>query len=150
MSSNPTLIPHFTCSNAAAAIQFYKTAFGAEEVARHADPKSDKVMHATLKINGGTVMLNDDFSGQMNSKCETTEALGGNPFVLHLQVDNADAWWDKAVSAGASVEFPLADQFWGDRYGMLKDPFGIKWSIAHPIKKLSPAEIEEAAKTAFV
>ena len=149
MSDNPTLIPHFTCSNAAAAIDFYKQAFGAEEVARHPAPDG-KVMHATLKINGGTVMLNDDFSGQMNSKCETTEALGGNPFVLHLQVDDADVWWAKAVAAGAQVEFPLADQFWGDRYGMLKDPFGIKWSVAHPIKKLSPAEVEEAAKTAFV
>jgi PhnB protein len=146
--STPTLIPHFTCSNAAAAIEFYKAAFGAEEIARHPSPDG-KVMHATLKINGCIVMLNDDFSGQMNSKCETTEALGGNPFVLHLGVDDADAWWGKAVAAGASVEFPLADQFWGDRYGMLKDPFGIKWSIAHPIKKLNPAEIEEAAKTAF-
>jgi PhnB protein len=148
--SNPTLIPHFTCSNAAAAIEFYKAAFGAEEMARHAAPNSNKIMHATLKINGGLVMLNDDFSGQMNCKCETTEALGGNPFILHLEVDNADAWWAKALAAGAEVVFPLADQFWGSRYGTLKDPFGIKWSVAHPVKKLSAEEVEEAAKTAFV
>ena len=143
-------IPNITCSNAAAAIDFYKAAFGATEVARHLVPNSDKIMHASLIINGGALMLNDDFSDQMKSKSETPEALGGCPVVLHLEVKDADAHWAKAVAAGAEVIFPLADQFWGARYGMVRDPFGFKWSIAQTIAKPSAAEIEEAAKATFV
>jgi PhnB protein len=150
MSDNPTFIPHITCSNAAAAIDFYKTAFGATEMARHLAPNSDKIMHASLKINGGALMLNDDFSAQMKSKPETPEALGGCPVVLHLQVEDADAQWAKALAAGAQVVFPLADQFWGARYGVVRDPFGFKWSIAQTISTPSAAEIEEAAKAVFV
>jgi PhnB protein len=150
MSDNPTFIPHITSSNAAAAIDFYKAAFGATEVARHVAPNSDKIMHAMLNINGGVLMLNDDFSAHMKSKPETPEALGGCPVVLHLQVEDADAHWAKAIAAGAEVILPLADQFWGDRYGALRDPFGFKWSIGQTLRKPSAAELEEAAKAAFV
>jgi PhnB protein len=149
MSQNPTLIPHIVTSNAAAAIDFYKKAFGAVELARHAVPNGDKIMHASLSINGGVLMLNDDFSSSMGRKSETPEALGGSPVTFHLQVDNADAVWGKAVAAGAEVTMPLADQFWGDRYGQLRDPFGHYWSIGQTISKPSQAEIEERAKAVF-
>jgi len=149
MSDNPTFIPHIVCSNAAAAIDFYKRAFGATEMVRHLAPNSNRIMHASLNINGGVLMLNDDFSAEMKSKPETPEALGGCPVVLHLQVEDADAQWAKATAAGAQVVFPLADQFWGDRYGVVKDPFGYKWSIGQSIRKPSAQELEEAAKTAF-
>jgi len=142
--------PYIVVSDAAAAIDFYKAAFGAEEETRHLAPNSDKIMHASLKINGGTLMLSDDFSETMGGKSQTPEALGGSPVTFHLHVDNADAVWGNALTAGARVVMPLADQFWGDRYGQLKDPFGHRWSIGQPIVKKTNEEIEEAAKTAFV
>jgi PhnB protein len=95
-------------------------------------------------------MMSDDFSDTMGGKCLTPEALGGSPVTFHLAVADADAVWGKATAAGATVVMPLADQFWGDRYGQLKDPFGHRWSIGQPIAKLTSEQIEEAAKTAFV
>ena len=150
MTIRPQLTPYLVVSDAAAAIDFYKAAFGATEIARHLAPNTSKIMHATLSINGGTLMLNDDFSAEMGGKPETPEALGGCPVVLHLQVTDADAQWKKALAAGAQVFFPLKDQFWGDRYGVVRDPFGYKWSIGQAIRKLSESELEEAAKEAFV
>jgi PhnB protein len=87
-------------------------------------------MQASAKINGGWIMLSDDFP-EMGF---AAPAPGG--FTLHLQVDDADAWWARALEAGASVKMPLADQFWGDRYGQLRDPFGHLWSIASPKKTI--------------
>jgi PhnB protein len=149
MSDPLNLSPHFAVSNAAAAIDFYKAAFGAVEIARHLAPNSGKIMHAALKIGDRDVMLNDDFYAEMGQKSETAEALGGCPVTFHLQVEDADAAWAKAVAAGAKVKMPLKDQFWGDRYGMLSDPFGMYWSIGQTISKPSAAELEEAAKTVF-
>jgi PhnB protein len=149
MSELKSFSPHIVVSNAAAAIDFYKAAFGAEENARHLAPNSGKIMHASLKIAGTDLMLNDDFSASMGEKPETAEALGGSPVVFHLQTENADAAWAKALAAGAKVRMPLKDQFWGDRYGVLRDPFGLYWSIGQTIAKPTPAEVEEAAKTVF-
>jgi PhnB protein len=149
MSDRPNFVPHIVCSNAAAAIDFYKKAFGATELARHIAPGTNKIMHASLSVHGGVLMLNDDFAAEMGHKSETPEALGGCPVTLHLQVENADAAWAQATEAGAEVIFPLKDQFWGDRYGALRDPFGFKWSIGQTISTPSPAELEEAAKAAF-
>ena len=149
MSERPTFVPYLVVSNAAAAIDFYKKAFGAQELARHAAPGTNKLMHAHLVINGGNLFLADDFSSQMGGKSETPEALGGSPVTFHLHVDNADVAWAQAVAAGAKVTMPLADQFWGDRYGQLRDPFGHKWSIGQTKSAPSQAELEEAAKVAF-
>jgi len=149
MSDPLNLSPHFAVSNAAAAIDFYEAAFGAVEIARHLAPNSGKIMHAALKIANRDVMLNDDFSAEMGCKPETAEALGGCPVVFHLQVENADAAWAKALAAGATVKMPLKDQFWGDRYGMLSDPFGLYWSIGQTISKPTEAELDNAAKVAF-
>jgi PhnB protein len=82
----------------------------------------------------------------MGQKPSTPEALGGTPLTLHMQVVDADAAWSKAISAGAEVTFPLKDQFWGDRYGQVRDPFGHKWSIAQTIAKPSAEELEQGAK----
>jgi PhnB protein len=149
MSQTLNLSPHFAVSNAAAAIDFYKAAFGAVETVRHLAPNSGKIMHASLKIANHDLMLNDDFYAEMGQKSETAEALGGCPVTFHLQVEDADAAWAKAVAAGATVKMPLKDQFWGDRYGMLRDPFGLYWSIGQTIAKPTPAEVEEAAKAVF-
>ena len=149
MSDNPTFIPYIVVSNAAAAIDFYKAAFGAVELMRHAAPNSDKLMHASLKINGGVLMMSDDFSASMGGKSQTPEALGGSPVTFHLAVQDADAVWAQALAAGAEVTMPLADQFWGDRYGQLRDPFGHRWSVGQSIAKPTKEEVEEAAKAVF-
>ena len=124
--------PHLNIGDgrAAEAIDFYVRAFGAEEAMRMPGEDGKRLMHAHLKINGGSLMMHDDFP----------EFTGGpvgapNAVTLHLQVDDADRWFDRAVAAGATVSMPMADQFWGDRYGVVKDPFGHSWSIGSPIGK---------------
>lgn len=149
MGDRPSFAPYLTISNAAAAIEFYKKAFGAVELVRHAAPGTDKLMHAHLVIHGGDIMLSDDFSQMANTKSETPEALGGSPVTFHIHSDNADEVWQNAVAAGAEITMPLADQFWGDRYGQLRDPFGHKWSIGQTLHTPSQEEIEEGAKAAF-
>jgi PhnB protein len=149
MNNQPTFAPYLVVSNATAAIDFYKKAFGAVELVRHPAPGTDKLMHAHLVIHGGHLMLSDDFSSQMGGKSETPESLGGSPVTFHLHVENADSTWEQAVSAGAQITMPLEDQFWGDRYGQLRDPFGHKWSIGQTKSAPSQQEIEEGAKAAF-
>lgn len=143
------LSPHLIVSDAAAAIDFYQRAFDADLLTRHAAPDGRRVMHAALLINGAVLMLCDDFPEYRGGRSSTPEALGGSPIVLHLQVKEADPVFNKAVAAGAEVAMPLSDQFWGDRYGQVKDPFGHTWSIGAPVKKLSDEEIVEAARSHF-
>src|SRR6476661_5087990 len=125
---------------AADAIDFYRRAFGAEEVGRHMADDGKRIMHAHLKLNGGSLMLNDDFP-------EFGHGEAGQPasVTLHLQVPDADAAWEKAVAAGGEVRFALADQFWGDRYGQIRDPFGFNWSIGAPVKQPQQQRAEQAA-----
>ena len=124
--------PHLTIhgGRCAEAIDFYRRAFGAEELARQQEDNGDRLMHAALKINGDFVMMHDDFP-EYRGGVEAPEPACA---VFHLAVDDADAWWDRAVAAGAEVTMPLADQFWGDRYGHLKDPYGYTWTIGAPIR----------------
>jgi PhnB protein len=144
-----SLSPHLFVSNAAAAIEFYKKAFNAEELTRHAAPDGKRIMHAALLVNGATLMLCDDFPEYRGGKGSTPEALGGSPVVLHLQVKEADPVFNQAVAAGAKVAMPLADQFWGDRYGQITDPFGHTWSIGAKLRNVTEEELREAAKAAF-
>ncbi|HVY34771.1 MAG TPA: VOC family protein [Caulobacteraceae bacterium] len=111
------------------AAAFYKQAFAAEEVARMAAGDGPKLLHVHLYINGASVMLSDAFP----EHGAPPEQPAG--FTLHLQVDDADAWWDRAVKAGCSIKMPIANMFWGDRYGMLTDPFGVGWSVGSALKK---------------
>jgi len=124
--------PHLTIGHGKgeAAVAFYAKAFAAAEQMRHMGEDGRRIMHCHLTINGGSLMLNDDFP-EMRGGGEPGPPTGTT---LHLQVDDADAWWNRALAAGATVRFPLADQFWGDRYGQLDDPFGFTWSIGGPIK----------------
>ncbi len=144
--SPPPLAPYLTVDDAKGAIDFYARAFGAREMGRQAMPGSDKLMHAALVINGGLVMLSDDFPEMSGGKSSTPKALGGTPVTLHLTLPDVDATWNQAVAAGATVVMPLADMFWGDRYGVLEDPYGHRWSLATPKQNLSPEEIEKAAQ----
>ena len=113
------------------AVRFYEKAFGAKEEMRHLADDGKRLMHAHLTINGGSLMLNDDFP-EFREGGGDVPAPGG--VTLNIQVPDADAVWGNALAAGATVKFPLEDQFWGDRYGQLEDPFGFTWSIGGPKK----------------
>lgn len=114
---------------AKAAVEFYGRAFDAVEFLRHPSDDGERLIHSHLGINGASVMLSDDFPEYMNGQVTAPPSA----VTLHLQVDDADRWFERAVAAGASVVMPLGDQFWGDRYGQLRDPFGHLWSIGAPI-----------------
>ena len=113
------------------AIDFYARAFGAAETMRLPADDGRRIMHAQLAINGGTLMMADDFP----EYCGGVAAGAPAGVTLHLHVDDADRWYDRAVAAGATATMPLEDMFWGDRYGQLKDPFGHSWSIGATMKK---------------
>ncbi len=135
-----TLTPFLTVRDAARAIEFYKEAFGAKErgVAKGPD---GKVMHAELMIGDSIIMLGDEYP---EFGCLSPQAIGGSSSGLHIYLDGVDAAFDRAVKAGAEVEMPVADQFWGDRYGKLKDPFGHKWSIGTHVRDMSADEMKRA------
>jgi PhnB protein len=119
--------PHLTIRDGRGqeAVKFYESAFGAQEQMRNLAEDGKRLMHAHLAINGGSLMLNDDFPEYRDGG----DARPPGGVTLHLQVPDADAVWNQAVAAGAAVKMPLEDQFWGDRYGQLEDPFGFTWSI---------------------
>src|SRR5262249_50075061 len=127
------------------AVDFYKKGFGAEEVHRHGGPDGP-VMHALLRIGDSMLMLNDEFP-QMGAKGPIS--IGGTPVTLSFYVEDADKAWQRAVQAGAKVKMPISDQFWGDRYGLVSDPFGHDWAIASRKKDLTPDEIMAAAKASM-
>jgi len=135
-----TVTPHLTIAGAAAAIEFYKEAFGAEEKVRMPGP-GGKVMHAEIKIGDSFLMIAEEFpemGGSLGPK-----ALGGSPVTITLYVPDADAVVARAAKAGAKVTMPVADQFWGDRYGQLTDPFGHRWGVATHKEELTGEEIGE-------
>jgi PhnB protein len=134
-----TLTPYFTVRDAEKAIDFYKKAFGAMERGVMKGPDG-KVMHAELMIGDSIVMLADEFPEY--GAVAPNSAGGGSSMGLHIYLPNVDEAFDRAVKAGAQVEMPVMDQFWGDRYGKLKDPFGHKWSIATHIADYSADEMK--------
>jgi PhnB protein len=139
----PALSPYLVVDDANAAIDFYIKAFGAVEVGRIPGPDG-KLIHGAVQINGFTVMLNDDFPEMTDGKSMTPKALGGTPVTIHLTVTEVETRFQQAVDAGAAVVMPLEDQFWGDRYGMVRDPFGHQWSLGQPVRELSYQEIQQA------
>lgn len=141
----PALAPHLVVDDAAAAIDFYVKAFDAVEMGRVPGP-GGKLVHAAVQINGSTVMLNDDFPEMNDGKASTPTALGGTPITIHLTVVDVEEKFQRAVDAGATVIMPLADQFWGDRYGVLRDPFGHHWSLGQPVREVSYEELQEAMR----
>lgn len=148
MTPVPPLTPYLVVSDAAAAIEFYKNAFGATvDMEPNLMPGTDKIMHVRLLINGSMIMMADDFSEMMGGACMTPPALGGSPITLALQLEDVQSFWDRAIAGGAIVTMPLADQFWGDRYGQVTDPFGHRWSMSQTMRKMSAEEMSKAAET---
>ena len=139
------LSPHLVCAGAADAIAFYKAAFGATEMMRLPGPDG-KLMHASIRVNGSSVMLVDENPayGMLSPR-----SLKGSPVTIHLIVKDADAVVKQAAEAGATVRMPVQDMFWGDRYGLIEDPFGHLWSVATPQRTMTAEEITAAAKAAM-
>ncbi|MBI1747544.1 MAG: VOC family protein [Acidobacteria bacterium] len=141
-----TITPYIVVRDAARAIDFYKRAFGALELMRSLSPDGKSIMHAELKIGDSIFMLNDEFPAW---KVLSPESLGGSSTTLYLYVADADATYNQAVAAGATVAMPIMDAFWGDRCGQIVDPFGHKWSVATHKLDLTPEEIHKAGAVAM-
>ncbi len=137
-----TITPHLIVRDAPRAIAFYCRAFGAAELYRNLAPDGKSVMHAELMLGNSRFLLHDEFPEQ---KLLSPLAYEGTGVTLHLYVDDVDSVFKSAVDAGAEVLMPLEDCFWGDRYGILRDPFGHRWSVATRLKDLSPAELQQQA-----
>jgi uncharacterized glyoxalase superfamily protein PhnB len=143
------LIPHLVCDPCADAIEFYTKAFGAQEICRMLAPDGQRIMHAAVLIDGRPLFLCDDFSEYCGGKAQTPHALGGTPVTIHRYVEDCDAAIERAEEAGATVKMPAEDMFWGDRYGLVIDPFGHSWAFATHVGDPTPEEVAEAAKAAF-
>ena len=138
--------PHLTVRGAAAMIEFYKKAFGAVEKRRAPGPDGKSIMHAEIRIGDSAVFLNDEFP-EMGAVSPLDSKT--TPVTLHLFVEDADKQFAQALAAGAQVVMPLADAFWGDRYGIVRDPSGHLWSIAHHAEDLTPQQMQERMAQAF-
>lgn len=128
------IVPHLVVDGATRAIDFYTRAFGAKEVRRMPAEDGKRLMHAEMTLDGGSIFLCDDFPEYCGGKSRHPKAMGGTPTTFHRYVPNVDEAIRTAAAAGATVTMPAADMFWGDRYGMVEDPFGHTWSFATPLK----------------
>ena len=140
-----TVTPHLIVRGADKAMDFYKKAFGAEELCRCPGP-GGKLMHAEIKIGNSHVFLAEEFP---DMGCKSPQAYNGSPVTIHLYVEDVDSSYKKAVAAGATATMPVSDMFWGDRFGKLKDPFGHDWSIATHKEDLTPQQMEKRMADAF-
>lgn len=142
----PTLTPYLVVDDAKAAIEFYQKALGAEVVSVANVPDSDKVMNAQLRIGDSMLMLNDEFPdwGSVGPK-----NIGGSAVTIHVNSQDIDNDFQRAIDAGGEVTMPLADMFWGDRYGSFTDPFGHKWSMGQQMRELTPEDMDREMRDAF-
>jgi uncharacterized glyoxalase superfamily protein PhnB len=142
-----TLTPHLCINGVAKAIDFYKKAFGAEEMTRMPTPDG-RIMHACLKIGNSMLFLVDEFPEYNCGNGGSPETIGRTHATIHMYVEDADKAFQRAIDAGATVELQVQDMFWGDRYGRLVDPFGQPWSIATHKEDLTPEQMHERMKEA--
>lgn len=140
-----TITPAIVVRGADKAIEFYKKAFGAQEVSRMLGPDK-KIAHAELKIGDSILMLSDEFPG---SPSQSPAELGGTTATLHLYVNDVDSSFQQALTAGGKEDMPVQDMFWGDRYGRVRDPFGHTWGLLTHKEDVSPQEMEKRAQAAF-
>lgn len=138
--------PMLMFKDARKAIEFYKKAFGAVERFAMPGPDGKGVMHAEILIGDSIIMMGEECA-EMPSK--SAETAGGSPVGFYIYLEDVDAAFRKAVEAGAEVKMPVAEAFWGDRFGTVQDPFGYSWSLATHTRDLTAKEIEEGAKAAF-
>ncbi len=142
------LSPYLTVDRGLEALEWYKRGLGATELRRQLTPDGTKVVHAVLQINGGIVLLSDEFS-ENPAEQSTPAARGGSTVTIHLTMPDVDTLYNQAVAAGATATMPLQDMFWGSRYGQLTDPFGHHWSFGTPQKPVSEDEVRQGIAGAF-
>jgi PhnB protein len=138
-----TVTPHLVLKNAKQAIEFYKKALDAKVLGLFPMPNGKGILHAQIRIGDSILMMGEEMP---NQACQSAETLGTSPISLYIYVPNVDAVFKQAVAAGAAVTMPVADAFWGDRCGTLKDPFGYSWTIATHTRDLTPEKIQEGAQ----
>jgi PhnB protein len=142
-----TITPHIVLNDCAKAIEFYKKAFGAKEALRMPGP-GGKIVHAELQVGTSRLMMSDEMPPMPGQPgvYKSPKSAGLNTAALFLYVDDADAWFDRAVKAGCTVRSPLMDMFWGDRFGQVIDPFGHTWALATHTEDVSPEEMKRRAQ----
>ncbi|MGH7315524.1 MAG: VOC family protein [Candidatus Rokuibacteriota bacterium] len=141
-----TVTPALTVKNAPEAIEFYKRAFGAQELMRFGGPDGKSIMHAEIQVGDSRIMLGDE---QPSMGCLAPASVGGPTSSLYLYVADVDAAFTRAVAAGAKVLMPVTDMFWGDRFGQVEDPSGHRWGLATHVEDPSPQEIERRQREFF-
>ena len=141
-----TVTPMILFKDARKAIDFYQRAFGAKELMVMPGPDGRGVMHAELQIGTSIVMLGEENPQQ---PCKSAETFGGSPVSFYLYLDDVDAAFQTAVKAGATVQMPVAEMFWGDRIGTVQDPFGYSWTVATHVKDLTTEEIRQGAQAFY-
>ena len=145
MYRDDQFIPHLIVNDGLAALRFYKEVFGAEEGDNMTAPDGKRLMHGEIVLDGHKLFMSDEFTAAEGGSCKMPQTLGGTCVRITLQVDDADALVESAVSHGARVLMPVQDMFWGARYGKIVDPFGHEWGINQQQKELSKEEAEAAA-----
>lgn len=141
-----TVTPHLSVQGAENAVEFYRRAFGAEVSSIHRAPDG-KVMHAEIRIGDSKLFLADEMPNAQG--CKSPKSLGGTCVVLNIYTENVDKLFERAVSAGARVTLPLSNQFWGDRYGQVEDPYGHAWALGQHVEDVAPEELERRAREFF-
>jgi PhnB protein len=149
MNREDQFIPHLIVSDGMAALKFYKEVFGAEEGHNMMAPDGKRLMHGEITLDGHKMFVSDEFSTSEGGICKMPETLGGTSVRITLQTDDPDAVVERALARGASVLMPVADMFWGARYGQILDPFGHAWGINQQLQEQSPEETQAAADEFF-
>jgi PhnB protein len=149
MNREDQFIPHLIVNDGTAALKFYREVFGAEEGDIMMEPEGKRLLHGEIVLDGHKFFLSDEFSEKEGGSCKMPETLGGTCVRITLQTDDADGVIERAVARGARVLMPLADMFWGARYGKISDPFGHEWGINQQLQEQSPKETDARAAEFF-
>jgi len=149
MHREDQFIPHVIVNDGVAALKFYREVFGASEGDTMMAPDGKRVLHGEIVLDGHKLFVSDEFSEAEGGSCKLPEKLGGTAGRVTVQVDDADALVERAVSRGATVLMPVADMFWGARYGKIRDPYGHEWGINQQLVEQSKEETDAAAADFF-
>lgn len=149
MTREDQFVPHLIVNNGLAALEFYKSTFGAELGDKMMAPDGKRLMHGEIVLDGHKLFISDEFADSEGGVCKMPETLGGTCTRIMLMTDDADAVVERAVAGGARVVMPVQDMFWGARYGQIIDPFGHAWGINQQLKEQTPEETQAAADEFF-